>query len=456
MASLRLTYKKAGIGAIFCLQEPGEHPFCGEGIHKSSGLSYLPEEFYTHEISFYNFGWRDFQTTDIVTLMKIVKTMDFELSKSKKVAVHCHAGKGRTALVICAYLIYVNRYDYNTAIQIFRSKRPKSMKKSDQIKTLKLFEEYVSHNNQNYFVGKEFHSIVECENLLKREHSSMIINRLPEFVKAYFHRIKELGTKFTPDEILQSIYMVPDEQKLESKMQKYRILSMNSNSVREVLHTIEDPLILSQLFLEFLETLNGACIKPVSLANMKFLMNNHEIFENNTWKNNYLLSRKKINESEMILLIKINKFYRRMTDYSSKNYQFSLVRIMIALLHLRSNLESHFDGLTLKDVSIEDNVEVKTLRSFLEFLKSSKDKCSTVKENLSIINSPLRNFSINKRNKSAFSKRYDVDTRNESNNISQIFDKFTELDPNSKQKLYTRIKDTVVIGESKPSHPTLI
>ena len=28
------------------LQEPGEHPFCGDGIHEKSGFSYYPEEFY--------------------------------------------------------------------------------------------------------------------------------------------------------------------------------------------------------------------------------------------------------------------------------------------------------------------------------------------------------------------------------------------------------------------------
>lgn len=41
-----LTLQKLHIGGIFCLQEPGEHPYCGDGIHTGSGLSYLPEEFY--------------------------------------------------------------------------------------------------------------------------------------------------------------------------------------------------------------------------------------------------------------------------------------------------------------------------------------------------------------------------------------------------------------------------
>jgi hypothetical protein len=45
--------------AVFCLQEPGEHPLCGDGIHKESGLSYLPHELFFKGIHFYNFGWRD-------------------------------------------------------------------------------------------------------------------------------------------------------------------------------------------------------------------------------------------------------------------------------------------------------------------------------------------------------------------------------------------------------------
>ena len=35
-----------GINAILNLQEPGEHPSCGDGILPRSGFSYLPEEFY--------------------------------------------------------------------------------------------------------------------------------------------------------------------------------------------------------------------------------------------------------------------------------------------------------------------------------------------------------------------------------------------------------------------------
>lgn len=38
-------FKSLGIVAVFNLQEPGEHPKCGDGITKETGFSYNPEEF---------------------------------------------------------------------------------------------------------------------------------------------------------------------------------------------------------------------------------------------------------------------------------------------------------------------------------------------------------------------------------------------------------------------------
>jgi len=37
--------------------------------------------------------------------------MDFALGKEEKVAIHCHAGRGRTALVICGYLMFKNEWN---------------------------------------------------------------------------------------------------------------------------------------------------------------------------------------------------------------------------------------------------------------------------------------------------------------------------------------------------------
>jgi len=53
--------------------------------------------------------------------------MDFVLSKKQKVAVHCHAGRGRTALVICGYLMFKNNWNANQTIKFFKSKRTDSL-----------------------------------------------------------------------------------------------------------------------------------------------------------------------------------------------------------------------------------------------------------------------------------------------------------------------------------------
>jgi protein tyrosine phosphatase domain-containing protein 1 len=47
------------VTAIFNLQEPGEHPYCGDGIKMRSGFSYTPETLMNNGISFFNFFWKD-------------------------------------------------------------------------------------------------------------------------------------------------------------------------------------------------------------------------------------------------------------------------------------------------------------------------------------------------------------------------------------------------------------
>jgi len=41
-------FKVKGVKAIFNLEEPGEHPYCGDGIIDKIGFSYSPENLMRH------------------------------------------------------------------------------------------------------------------------------------------------------------------------------------------------------------------------------------------------------------------------------------------------------------------------------------------------------------------------------------------------------------------------
>ncbi len=68
--------------------------------------------------------------------------MDFIIKNGGKVLVHCHAGQGRTALVIGAYLIYACvAKDGDDAIRLTRLNRPKCFSKTYNQRFIKQYNE---------------------------------------------------------------------------------------------------------------------------------------------------------------------------------------------------------------------------------------------------------------------------------------------------------------------------
>ena len=56
-------FKDLNIGAIFNLQQTGEHALCADGIDESTGFSYRPEDFMNNRISYFNYSWKDHNLT---------------------------------------------------------------------------------------------------------------------------------------------------------------------------------------------------------------------------------------------------------------------------------------------------------------------------------------------------------------------------------------------------------
>ena len=118
----------------------GEHASCGPNLH-SSGFTYDPADFMKADIFFYNFAWKDFGEATMAGLLDMVKVLSFALSEGK-VAVHCHAGLGRTGVLIAAYLVYYLRVRSNDALRYVRLKRPGAVQTRKQIECVKEFEAY--------------------------------------------------------------------------------------------------------------------------------------------------------------------------------------------------------------------------------------------------------------------------------------------------------------------------
>lgn len=134
-------FKENKITDIINLQEQYEHPNCGDGILEN-GFSYDPEKFMNAEIKYYNFLIQDMESPSITTLINIMQLMHGALIKKNRIFfIHCHAGRGRTGLLIASYLLWSQRFmTAKEAIDFVRIKRPKSIQTGNQVKLIHKLE----------------------------------------------------------------------------------------------------------------------------------------------------------------------------------------------------------------------------------------------------------------------------------------------------------------------------
>ena len=115
------------------------------------GFSYTPENLQKAGISCYNFHWEDLTNPNMSEVMKNVKFMDMHISKGEAVLVHCHAGQGRTGVVIAAYLMYSNTTEtVDETVEYIRSKRIQWLKKGYNRKFLHHIKSKFDENRQMF------------------------------------------------------------------------------------------------------------------------------------------------------------------------------------------------------------------------------------------------------------------------------------------------------------------
>lgn len=154
-------FKGKGIGLIINLQREGEHPYCGPSSNhiSQSGFSYNPSIFSGDDIKCKLSGWVEMSVPSSMNfVLEIVKEMTVSIKEKKqKVLVHCHAGFGRTGIVIACYLLYNTEDSVEDVITYIRSKRKKCVETNEQKKYCEKFANFI--NNSRVLFSKEKLSI---------------------------------------------------------------------------------------------------------------------------------------------------------------------------------------------------------------------------------------------------------------------------------------------------------
>jgi protein tyrosine phosphatase domain-containing protein 1 len=87
-------------------------------------------------------------TPSLDVALNVVQVMDSLISGGGKVALHCHAGLGRTGLMIACYLVYAEGLTPEKAIEHIRHRRKKSVQTSKQHTFLQQFQAHVQYLRQ--------------------------------------------------------------------------------------------------------------------------------------------------------------------------------------------------------------------------------------------------------------------------------------------------------------------
>ncbi|EFX87457.1 hypothetical protein DAPPUDRAFT_96956 [Daphnia pulex] len=255
---------RLGIKTIINLQTAGEHSHCGPPL-TSSGFSYLPESFMEKDIFYYNFGWKDYENGSLEGLLDAVKVLTFAVNQGK-VAVHCHAGLGRTGVLLCCYLIYSQRLRSVEAIRHVRRKRPNTVQTSSQIMMIQEFEQFLINCFSVFSTSK-----ADVKNS-SAKHPFTLSHHL-EDQKEVLHGYEARALRYIPkvifEEIVNSLLANPPTDLLAHPTVKDYCLTLDGRqSGWKKLSSERDPKILSRLLFYWLLHLKNPILTNEELSNI--------------------------------------------------------------------------------------------------------------------------------------------------------------------------------------------
>ncbi|HVX02623.1 MAG TPA: dual specificity protein phosphatase 23 [Nitrososphaera sp.] len=85
----------------------------------------------------------DFAAPELEDIDRAVEFIDAQAQKGRPVMVHCAAGKGRTGVILAAYLVKKERLTAQESINKIRAMRPGSIQSEVQEWAIEMYEKYL-------------------------------------------------------------------------------------------------------------------------------------------------------------------------------------------------------------------------------------------------------------------------------------------------------------------------
>ena len=312
-------FNEKKIGLIINVQRAGEHPYCGpnEGLDKESGFTYSPSKFESKGIKVKLCGWQDMGVPESLDFMlDIVKEMYHYINfENKKVLVHCHAGYGRTGIVIACYKIFSEHTTAENAIKEIRAKRKQCIQKSSQFEYCVNFYKYISRLREMFGNKKTIETYIKNQNDLNVDNYKFDFfsykKYVPLFIQYIFNAILVLKNSNELDLtiIYKTLNGTSDIIKNLNNYLNPIIESINAGNF-DILNTIEDIVILSELLYLWLEKSIDFVIEDKNLDIFDFSKKDESDF-NKIFEDNF--NKLKIYEKDTILFF-INFIYLLKTN----------------------------------------------------------------------------------------------------------------------------------------------
>lgn len=138
--------ERLSVAMVLNCQEVGEHASCGPGLLSCTGFTYNPDTLQQHNIGYCHVAWPDMGVPDLAHMLRIVQLMHKVVHcDGKKVAVHCHAGLGRTGLVIACYMVFSLGFSAVQAILKVRDRRRGALQTQAQEMFVLVFAKWIQH-----------------------------------------------------------------------------------------------------------------------------------------------------------------------------------------------------------------------------------------------------------------------------------------------------------------------